>query len=117
MGDFGPQQTALDQNNWSRTKITSDFGPADQNPHETISEILVRPDRNRPEQNSGDKLVPSELGAVVALEELLSCRKQLPFLLLLPRTGDPTQCCPDGVHMTKSAQGRLVIAMFPCTWK
>jgi len=37
-----------------RTKITGDFGPADQNPRGTISEILVRLDRNRPDQNSGD---------------------------------------------------------------
>jgi len=49
------QQTALDQNNWSRTKITSDLGPADQNPRGTISEIMVRPDRNRPDQYSGDR--------------------------------------------------------------
>ena len=47
-------QTAPNQNNWSRTKITCDYCPADQNPRGTISEILVRPDRNRPDQNSGD---------------------------------------------------------------
>ena len=27
---------------WSRTQITCDYGPADQNPHGTISETLVR---------------------------------------------------------------------------
>ena len=48
-------ETAPDQNNWSRTKITCDFCPVDHNPCRTILEILVRPDWNRLDQNSGDR--------------------------------------------------------------
>ena len=48
-------QTAPDQNHWSRAKITCHYCPADYNPRGTISEILVRPDRNSPDQNSGDR--------------------------------------------------------------
>jgi len=41
-GSKKKDSSAADQNNWSRTKITSDLGPADQNPRGTISKIWVR---------------------------------------------------------------------------
>ena len=85
-GDFGPQQTAPDQNNWSRTKITSDLGPVDQTSRGTISEILVHPD-----QNSGDNTLDTTSIPVVAAYPVLRKESGYARLLLLTPTCERIQ--------------------------